>query len=85
LLHHLDELVIPTAGETAMRIHLQEPLLTAPQLHHLCASPAGAFTVSPCYVQDAETSIAFVRKCHLVGGVLPADPESQTRGLVCLA
>jgi hypothetical protein len=34
---HANELVVPTGGETAMRVHLQKPLLAPPQLHHFGA------------------------------------------------
>jgi hypothetical protein len=84
LAHHADEPVVPVAGETAMRIHLQKPWFTPPQPHRLGARPARAFALSPRNVQDAEAVIIHIGKGQLVERMLPADSKRRRAGLRAL-
>lgn len=67
-----------------MRIHLQKPFFSPPQLHRFRTSPAGPFAVSPTNVENLKSIVAGVGWWRLLRCVLPADSKTQQLRVMCL-
>jgi hypothetical protein len=76
-MHGANQLFVPAMRKPAMRVDLQEPFLSAPQLHHFSARPAGALALAPVDVHDSEAIIAGVGQRVVAGSMLPADAKSK--------
>jgi hypothetical protein len=63
--------------KAAVRIDLQKPGLSSPQLHHLGARPAGPLAIAPIDVHDPEAIIVPVGERIVACSMLPADTKSK--------
>jgi hypothetical protein len=65
-------------------IYLEKPLLATPEFHDFGSSPARATTLAPIDVENLEPGVASKGQGGGLVAMLPANAETQEKGLVSL-